>query len=85
MKHYPTDDQLASCLIVAAAQAGLPAGKVSNAILRAIWAEDRNISDRGTLRDIANGLGMDGDMLLDVASKPESTQRWASNTKRQSN
>jgi 2-hydroxychromene-2-carboxylate isomerase len=68
-KHYPTDDQLSSCMIIAAKRSGSGAGLLANAILRAIWAENRDISDRETLKAIADGLGMDGVALLNAASE----------------
>jgi 2-hydroxychromene-2-carboxylate isomerase len=66
-KYYPTDDQLSSCMIIAAKHAGADAGLLANAILRAIWAQNRDISDSATLRMIADGLGMDGAALLKSA------------------
>jgi 2-hydroxychromene-2-carboxylate isomerase len=70
-KYYPTDDQLSSCMIIAAKQAGADAGLLANAILRAIWAQNRDISDSATLRMIADGLGMDGTALLKAAVEHE--------------
>ena len=63
-KHYPTNDELASCVIIAAKQMDLDAGLLANAILRAIWAEERDIADAETLTRIANGLGFDGAALI---------------------
>jgi 2-hydroxychromene-2-carboxylate isomerase len=69
-KYYPTDDQLSSCLIIAAKHAQADCGLLANSILRAIWAENRNIADPHTLRKIADGLGMDGEGLLAQARAP---------------
>jgi 2-hydroxychromene-2-carboxylate isomerase len=63
-RHYPTDDQLSSCLIIAAKLSGTDPGLLANAILRAIWVENRDISDPHTLRYLADGLGLDGEQLL---------------------
>jgi 2-hydroxychromene-2-carboxylate isomerase len=63
-KHYPTDDQLSSCMIIAAKLSGVDCGVLANAILRAIWVENRDIADPDTLRKLADGLGMDGAALL---------------------
>jgi len=63
-KHYPTDDQLSSCMIIAAKLLGADCGALANAILRAIWVENRDIADPDTLRKLADGLGMDGERLL---------------------
>jgi 2-hydroxychromene-2-carboxylate isomerase len=70
-KYYPTQDELASCIIIAAKRIGCDAGLLANAILRAIWAEDRDISQSATLAKIADGLGMDGARLLEIAKKSE--------------
>jgi len=63
-EHYPADDQLSSCMIIAAKRSGADCGLLANAILRAIWAENRNIADPDTLKKLADGLGMDGEQLL---------------------
>jgi 2-hydroxychromene-2-carboxylate isomerase len=80
-KYYPTDDQLSSCMIIAAQRAGADAGLLANAILRAIWAQNRDISDGATLRMIADGLGMDGTALLKSAVEHESIAKLDTFTK----
>jgi len=57
--HWPTDPKPASALIVAAAKAGQDVGALSFAVLRAVWAEDKNISDEDTLAEIAQTAGID--------------------------
>ena len=79
-KYYPTDDQLASCLIIAAKRNGLNAGLLANSILRAIWAEDRDISDPETLTRIAAGIGLDGDALVSAAASEAARQEFESYT-----
>lgn len=66
-QHYPVDDELASRMIIAVRRNGGDAGRIASLILRAIWAEQRNIADATTLRDIAVGCGMDGEALLGEA------------------
>jgi 2-hydroxychromene-2-carboxylate isomerase len=63
-KYYPRDDQLSSCMIIAAKLARADCGLLANAILRAIWVENRDIADPDTLRKLADGLGMNADELL---------------------
>jgi 2-hydroxychromene-2-carboxylate isomerase len=75
-KHYPTDDQLSSCMIIAAKHAELDCGLLANSILRAIWAENRDIADPDTLRKIADGLGMDGVGLLASARADSTIQEF---------
>jgi 2-hydroxychromene-2-carboxylate isomerase len=79
-KHYPVDDEPASRLIIAASMRGEDAGRIASLVLRAIWAEQRDISDARTLRDIAAGCGMDGDALLDDARSEETARVFERNT-----
>lgn len=66
-RHYPVDRLPASQLIIAARRQGLDALGLSHAVLRAIWQENRDISDWGTLQQIATEQGMDGVLLVDAA------------------
>ena len=61
---HPVADRRACYMAIAAAQRGLDWDKLSYAMLRAVWAEDRNIADHDTLVAIANEQGMDGKALL---------------------
>jgi 2-hydroxychromene-2-carboxylate isomerase len=66
-KFYPTDDTLAACLIIEASGQGLDAGRLANLILRAIWAEERDVSDEATLKRIAAIVCNDPQRLLEQA------------------
>lgn len=64
--HFPVPVEAASRLIIAAkiahgAQAALA---VSGAVMRAVWAEERNIADPDTLAVLASGCGLDGPAVL---------------------
>jgi carboxymethylenebutenolidase len=73
-KYFPVADQAASQLVIAAERQGLDTGRLSNAILRAVWAQERNIADDATRAAIATEQGMDGAALLDVSKQPEIAQ-----------
>lgn len=63
-KHYPPTDQMNAGRMVMAAQArGLDAMGLSQAILRALWVEDRDIADPRTRIAIADDEGFPGDAL----------------------
>ena len=57
---HPVADRRACYLVIAAVHRGLDWSKLSHAILRAVWVEERNIADHATLVAIANECGMDG-------------------------
>lgn len=80
-RHYPTDDVLASCVIIAAAEAGAEPGRIANAILRAIWAEERDIADPADLRRILGECGEDPDLLMESAADPRRIEILDRNTR----
>lgn len=67
-KHFPVADWPAAGMIVAARRRGLDCGPLSNALMRAVWEEERDIADQATLAAIADALGMDGASLLDAVA-----------------
>lgn len=73
-KHFPTDDRPAARLALTAKAQGHDIAKLTLAILRACWAEERDIADLATLREIANACGLDGQELLDK-SETQGQQR----------
>ena len=58
-------------MVVAADKQGLETGRLSYAILRGIWAEERNIADDAELIAIAVAQGIDGVSLLAAAKSDE--------------
>jgi len=70
-KHYPQQmpadpdwNKYAGWMVIAAQDLGLDAFPHSHAILRALWAEERDISDPQVRRTIAAENGYDGARLL---------------------
>lgn len=75
-KFHPVASDLSSQLIVAAEhQTGRP-GPLAFALLRACWAEERDIADGATLTAIAGAQGFDGPALLAAARSPEVAARY---------
>jgi len=64
-RFFPVDETDASKMIASVAKAGDNDGalKLSGAMLRAVWAEERNIADAATLIQIADDCGLDGAAL----------------------
>jgi len=81
-KFYPVDVDLASCMVIAAQRQSLPVADFVNAVMRAIWAEDRNAADPGVLVGIAERFGLDGRTLLDAADAEAVRAEYRRNTER---
>jgi 2-hydroxychromene-2-carboxylate isomerase len=81
-KFFPCDVDLASCLVIAAQRAGLPVADLVNAVMRGIWAEDRDVSDPAVLLSLAEHCGLDGPALLDAAGSEAVREEYRGNTAR---
>lgn len=63
-KFFPSDVDLASCLVIAGQQRGLPVADLTNAVMRVIWSEDQDVSDPKVLVANAGREGINGAALL---------------------
>jgi 2-hydroxychromene-2-carboxylate isomerase len=81
-KFFPGDVDLASCMVIAAQRRGAPVADFVNAVMRAIWAEDRNVADPGVLVAIAGSCGLDGRTLLGAADAEAVRAEYRGNTDR---
>ena len=79
-QYFPAAEWPAAGMVIAARQGDHDCGRLTNAILKAVWAEERNIADTGTLRTIAGENGMDGDALLEAAESEPVTAEYKANT-----
>src|SRR5262245_62669614 len=74
-RHYPQQmpsdpnwNKYAGWMVIAAQAGGLDAFPLSHAILRALWAEERDISDPSVRQAIADANGYAGARLLAAES-----------------
>jgi 2-hydroxychromene-2-carboxylate isomerase len=81
-KFFPADVDLASCMVIAGQRRHLPVADLVNAIMRAIWAEDQDVSDPGVLMTIAERHGFDGAGLLEAARADAVGSEYRDNTAR---
>jgi 2-hydroxychromene-2-carboxylate isomerase len=71
---FPAPAEFASRLILAAPAAAQ--FRLTGALLRAIWAEERNIADEATLGRICSENALDGAPLLETAKSPDIAERF---------
>jgi 2-hydroxychromene-2-carboxylate isomerase len=74
-KHFPTDDRPSARLALTAKAQGHDIAELSLAVLRACWAEERDVADLATLREIADACGLDGQALLQESEAQSGQQR----------
>lgn len=74
-KHFPADDRPAARLALTAKARGHDIAELTLAIPRACWAEERDIADVATLREIADACGLDGQALLQESEAEPGHQR----------
>ena len=77
---FPADASTASKMLISARNSGLDAGKLSDAVLTAVWNEEKNIADDDTIVAIANASGLDGAALLADAGSDTVAAQFAADT-----
>jgi 2-hydroxychromene-2-carboxylate isomerase len=66
-------------MVIAAQTQGLDAMRLSHAILRALWVEERDIADPAVRAAIAEENGMDGAALVAAEEAPQTLAAWEAN------
>jgi 2-hydroxychromene-2-carboxylate isomerase len=85
-KYYRQDGQppdwnkRAGWMVIAAQQAGLDAHRLSFAILRALWAEERDIADPSVRKAIGDENDLDGEFLVAQELTPAVQNEYIKNT-----
>lgn len=79
-KFFPADETLAAGCVIATGNEGGAALRLAHGILRAVWAEDRNIADEATLADIVRESGADAEALFAQARAPGTAQTYQAQT-----
>ena len=76
-KFFPVSpDAAAKWIIAAQAYGTADALRLAGALLRAVWAEERDISDEPTLASIASGERLDPALLAADAASPDTASRY---------
>lgn len=79
-KHFPVNPTLSGKMLVSALAGPGDAPEFAWRVMRACWAEERDISDEPTLSAIAADCGFDGAELLAAVQRGEADPEFAKNT-----
>ena len=80
-KHFPVDEALAARMAIAHRQRGGDIAAFSQAMMTAVWAEERDLADRATLLQIAREQGANGPTLLEAAEQSSVREEYEANTR----
>ena len=80
--HFPSTAPIPSLAITAARTHGLDALNLSNAILAALWVDDRDIDDPEVISQICIEVGLDGPTILAQAQTDAIADQMATDTDR---
>lgn len=70
--HLPADARAASVAVIAAQSAGFGVGLVAHALLRAVWAEEKNIAELTVIEGVLRANGVDPDAVAPHREAAES-------------
>lgn len=81
--HHYGPRELPSGATIVAQRRGLGVGRLSHAILEALWRDDRDIADPAVIADLVDGLelGVPGALICEEAMRPEIQEELAANTR----
>lgn len=79
-KHFPVDPTLADRSVIALVEAGRPPRAFLGRVHKALWAEDRDISDRGLIAELLRKEGHDADAVLAFAESAEAERIHVANS-----
>lgn len=81
-KHFPMAEGLAAHMVTAARMryGSGPAIRLAHAVLRALWAEEKNTADPAVLQSICGDIGLDGAALMAAAQQPETIRQYEQDT-----
>ena len=65
--HFPIPDTLGGQVVLAAQDQGLDDVALTSALMRAVWVDEKNISDPDAVAAIATNIGLDGAALVNAA------------------
>ncbi|MDF1791423.1 MAG: 2-hydroxychromene-2-carboxylate isomerase [Thalassobaculaceae bacterium] len=77
---FPITTPISSLAIIAAREAGADALALSDALLTALWRDNRDTGDTDTVRAIADETGLDGAAI--VAAAPQYTDQLTADTQK---
>ncbi len=81
-KFFPVNPELASLVIIAAGHnKSAVAPSLAYDLMRAVWAEERDIADLQTVKNIIRAKGLPADELLAQAQSPETKAAYEALTK----
>ena len=80
--YFPADQSLGAQMVLAAGggSANPDAGKLSDALLRTVWEEEKDIADEGVLVAAADAVGLAGADLLSQAKEEQWVSAYAKTT-----
>ena len=79
-RFFPVNESRAARMVIVARREGENAAHLTNALMRAVWAEERDIADAPTLVEIASACGLDGAALIEAAEAAEVVAAYEDDT-----
>jgi 2-hydroxychromene-2-carboxylate isomerase len=79
-RNFPVDETLAARMAIAHRQRGGDVAALSQAMMAAVWVQERDLADRATLLEIAKEQGADGTALLAAAQNEAVQSEYDANT-----
>ena len=79
-RFFPASSELADKVIIAAQDARIDPGLLTNAFMRTVWVEEEDIADPEVVKTVINAQGLDAVTLMAAAQQQETARMLAAHT-----
>ena len=79
-KFFPASSELADKVIIATQNSGIDAGALTNAFMRTVWVEDKDIANPDVVKTVITAQGLDSVTLMAAAQQQETARMLAVHT-----
>ena len=79
---FPASSELADKVIIVTRDSGIDPGPLTNAFMRTVWVENKNIADPGVVKNVLDVQGLDVVTLMASAQQDETARMLAAHTEK---
>ena len=80
-KYFPVDPTISHKIIIIAQNKNIDPFNITFAFMKSVWAEEKDISDEETIKNICKQNNMPSDLIIEEANSEEINNQYKKNTK----
>ena len=81
-KFFPVDPTLSQKVIIVAQNSDIDPKDITFAFMKAVWAEEKDIANEETIKEISQNCNLDSTTILEIANSSEINNKYIENTEK---